>query len=98
MPKDQKGHWAKMRRGPISNGNSLSQGQEVEVGAGRGGLKMMGYCVQTEGGALERWARPLRQNSVIPTLTSKQFSTMESFKHRRDKIKYVFTKLFPGVT
>jgi len=58
MPKDQKGHRAKVKTDPISNENSLSQGQEVEVRAGRRGLKMMGYCVQPEGGALERWARP----------------------------------------
>lgn len=38
------------------------------------------------------------QSSVIHTLASEQFSTIESFKHRRDKVKYVFTKLFPGVT
>lgn len=57
MPKDHKGHQAKVMRGSISNGNSLSQGQEVEARAGRRGLKILGYCVQPEEGVLEGWAR-----------------------------------------
>lgn len=76
-----------MRRGPIGSGNSLNEGQEVEVEVKAS--KMIGYYVQSEGGALEGWAM---QNSVIHTLASEQQGTTGSFKHKRDRVKYVFTK------